>query len=141
MEIKIKYFNNSPKLEKIIKGDWIDLHAAEDIDLKAGDFYIMPLGIAMQLPCGYEAYIAPRSSTFKKWGIIQTNSIAVIDESYCGDNDEWKMPIYAMRDTHISKGDRICQFRIMESQPRIEFKTVEILGNKDRGGFGTTGTK
>lgn len=138
--IKIKYFTNEiDKVNKIDKGDWIDLHAAQTVELKAGEFKLIPLGVAMQLPKNYEAHMAPRSSTFKNWGIIQTNSVAVIDESYCGDNDEWRYPVYAVRDTVININDRICQFRIMEKQPKINFEEVEILGNDDRGGFGSTG--
>ena len=139
--IKIKYLRDIEKIEKISKGDWIDLRAAEDVELKNGEFKIIPLGIAMEIPRGYEAHLAPRSSAFKKWGIIQTNSIGVIDNSYSGDNDEWGMPVIAMRDTKINKNDRICQFRIVESQPEIEFVEVDTLGNADRGGFGSTGEK
>lgn len=139
--IKIKYLKDIEKIEKISKGDWIDLRAAEDVELKNGEFKIIPLGVAMEIPKGYEAHLAPRSSTFKKWGIIQTNSIGVIDNSYSGDNDEWGMPVIAMRDTKINKNDRICQFRIVESQPEIEFVEVDTLGNADRGGFGSTGEK
>ena len=108
-------------------------------DLKKGEFKLIPLGVAMELPKGYEAHIVPRSSTFKNFGIIQTNHQGVIDSSYCGDNDEWKMPVYAMRDTHIEVNDRICQFRIMENQPKIQFEEVKALTGVDRGGFGTTG--
>lgn len=140
MEIKIKYFTDIEKIEKIEKGDWIDLRAAEDVTLKAGEFKLIPLGVAMELPHGYEAHIVPRSSTYKKFGIIQTNHQAVIDESYCGDNDQWLYPAYALRDTEIKKNDRICQFRIVEKQPTLDFIEVETLDNKDRGGFGSTGT-
>ena len=136
--IKIKYFTNINKIEKIDKGDWIDLRAAEDIRLRAGDFKLIPLGVAMQLPKGYEAHIVPRSSTYKNYGIIQTNSMGVIDESYCGDNDEWKMPVYATKNITIYKNDRICQFRIMKKQPQIKFEVVDRLNNVDRGGFGST---
>lgn len=139
--IKIKYFTD--KIEKLTyidgKSDWIDLRAAESVDLKQGEFKLIPLGVAMQLPQGYEAHIVPRSSTFKNYGIIQTNHQGVIDCSYCGDNDEWKMPVYAMRDTHIELNDRICQFRIVENQPKIHFEEVEKLSGADRGGFGSTG--
>ena len=139
--IKIKYFTD--KIEKLTyidgKSDWIDLRAAESVDLKKGEFKLIPLGVAMELPKGYEAHIVPRSSTFKNFGIIQTNHQGVIDSSYCGDNDEWKMPVYAMRDTHIEVNDRICQFRIMEHQPELVFEETEVLTGKDRGGFGTTG--
>lgn len=140
MEIKIKYFTDIEKIGKIEKGDWIDLRAAEDVTLKAGEFKLIPLGVAMELPHGYEAHIVPRSSTYKKFGIIQTNHQAVIDESYRGDNDQWLYPAYALRDTEIKKNDRICQFRIMEKQPTLDFIEVETLDNKDRGGFGSTGT-
>lgn len=139
--IKIKYFTD--KIEKLTyidgKSDWIDLRAAEDVDLKQGEFKLIPLGVAMQLPKGYEAHIVPRSSTFKNFGIIQTNHQGVVDCSYCGDNDQWFMPVLAMRDTHISLGDRICQFRIMENQPKIVFDEVASLNGVDRGGFGSTG--
>lgn len=139
--IKIKYFTDKiDKIAKIDKGDWIDLRAAETVELKAGEFKLIPLGVAMQLPEGYEAHIVPRSSTYKNFGIIQTNHQAVIDESYCGDNDQWRYPAYALRDTTINVNDRICQFRIMEKQPTINFDEVEVLGNKDRGGIGSTGT-
>ena len=139
--IKIKYFCD--KIEKLTyiegKSDWIDLRAAEDIDLKQGDFKLIPLGVAMKLPQGYEAHIVPRSSTFKNFGIIQTNHQGVVDGSYCGDNDQWFMPVLAMRDTHISCNDRICQFRIMQNQPQINFNEVTSLDAVDRGGFGSTG--
>ena len=140
--IRIKYLSDKiDKLEKITKGDWIDLRSAEDIEMKAGEFKLIPLGIAMQLPQGYEAHIVPRSSTFKNFGIIQTNHQGVVDCSYCGDNDQWYMPAYALRDTKISCNDRICQFRIMENQPELSFEEVELLGGTDRGGIGSTGTK
>ena len=113
----------------------------DEIDLKAGEFKLISLGVSMQLPAGYEAHVVPRSSTFKNYGIIQTNHQGVIDNSYCGDNDVWKFPAYALKDTHINKYDRICQFRIIEKQPQIMFNEVETLGNEDRGGFGITGTK
>lgn len=141
MEIKIKYF--SDKIEKLCyidgKSDWIDLRAAEDVVLKQGEFKLIPLGVGMQLPKGYEAHVVPRSSTFKNFGVIQTNHMGVIDYTYSGDNDQWFMPVLAMRDTEIRVNDRICQFRIMENQPAIEFNEVEKLGEQDRGGFGSTG--
>ncbi len=139
MEIKIKYFSDIQPIEKIAIGDFIDLRSAEDIDLDAGDFAIIKLGVGMKLPEGYEAHVVPRSSTYKKWGIIQTNSVGIIDNSYSGDNDQWMMPVLAMRDTHISKNDRICQFRIVKKQPKIEFTTVEKLDDVSRNGFGSTG--
>ena len=139
--IRIKYFTDEiEKVNKIDKGDWIDLRAAQTVELKAGEFKLIPLGIAMQLPKGYEAHIVPRSSTYKNFGIIQTNHQAVIDESYCGDNDQWFYPAYALRDTIINVNDRICQFRIMKKQPSINFEEVEVLDNDDRGGIGSTGT-
>lgn len=137
--IKIKYFTNITPIEKVAIGDWIDLRAAKDITFKKGDFNLIPLGVGMKLPKGYEAHIVPRSSTYKNFGIIQTNHQAVIDESYCGDNDEWKYPSYALRDTTIKKDDRICQFRIVKKQPHIKFKVVDKLLDKDRDGFGHTG--
>ncbi|MEE1305922.1 MAG: dUTP diphosphatase [Agathobacter sp.] len=142
-KIRIKYFTEAiDKLDYIDgKSDWIDLRASEDVALKAGEFKLIPLGVAMELPQGYEAHIVPRSSTFKTWGIIQTNSMGVVDCSYCGDNDMWRMPVYATRDVEIHANDRICQFRIMKNQPKINFEEVEHLGNSDRGGFGSTGTK
>lgn len=141
-KIKIKYFTKDiERLEKISKGDWIDLRAAEKIVLNKGEFKLIPLGVAMQLPKGYEAHVVPRSSTYKNFGIIQTNSMGVIDELYCGDNDQWFFPAYALRDTVINVNDRICQFRIMEHQPELEFEAVEELFNEDRGGHGSTGKK
>lgn len=140
-KILIKYFEGAVKIEKIQKGDWIDLRANEDVALKKGDFTIIKLGVAMKLPDGYEAHIAPRSSTTKKFGIIQANSVGVVDNSYSGPNDQWGMPVVAVRDTEIHRGDRICQFRIMEVQPAIEFVESDLGGNADRGGFGSTGTK
>ena len=139
--IKIKYHTDEIEKLRYIDGksDFIDLRAAEDIELKAGEFKLISLGVSMELPKGYEAHIVPRSSTFKTWGIIQTNSMGIVDESYCGDNDIWKMPVYATRDTIIHKNDRICQFRIMEHQPTIEFDEVNHLNGEDRGGFGSTG--
>ena len=139
MKIKVKYHADILPLEMNEKGDWVDLRAAQDMSLRAGCIYRIPLGISVELPEGYEAHVAPRSSTFKNWGIIQTNSVGVIDNSYCGDNDIWMMPVYATRDTYINKNDRVCQFRIVEKKPHLEFETVDHLGNEDRGGFGITG--
>lgn len=138
-KIRIKYLREINKIEKITKGDWIDLRAAVTRPLRAGDYAMIPLGVAMQLPDGYEAIIAPRSSMFRKYGTLIANSIGVVDESYCGDNDEWQCLVYATRDTIIPKGERICQFRIIEHQPDIEFEEVESLNNEDRGGIGSTG--
>lgn len=140
--IEIKYFDDEiEKIKKIDKGDWIDLRAAEEVELKAGKFKLISLGIGMKLPDGYEAHIAPRSSTFKTWGVLQTNSVAVIDNSYCGENDIWKYPVYATRDTIIHKNDRICQFRIVKKQPSIKFIEVAHLEENSRGGFGSTGKR
>lgn len=140
-KIRIKYF--SDEIERLCyidgKSDWIDLRASEEVTLKAGEFKLIPLGVAMELPKGYEAHLVPRSSTFKTWGLLQTNSMGVVDCSYCGDNDMWRMPVYATRDTVIHVNDRIAQFRIMKNQPQIEFEETESLGNSDRGGFGSTG--
>jgi dUTP pyrophosphatase len=139
--IKIKYHSDEiEKLEYIDgKSDWIDLRAAEDVVLKQGEFKLIKLGVSMQLPVGYEAVIVPRSSTYKNFGIIQTNHMGVVDETYCGDNDIWMMPALAMRDTQIHVNDRICQFRIQKHQPQIQFEEVDVLGNADRGGIGSTG--
>ena len=146
--IKIKYFEGANKLKSIEKGDWIDLYANKEIFIPKGQRAMIPLGIAMELPKGYEAHIVPRSSTFKTWGIILVNSIGIIDNSYNGDNDQWHFPAYCLESrtivdgregTLIQKGDRICQFRIVENQPSIEFIEVESLGNEDRGGLGSTG--
>ena len=141
VSIKVRYI--SKEIEKLRyidgKSDWVDLRSAEDVDLKAGESRLIRLGIAVQLPEGYEAHIVPRSSTYRNFGIIQTNHMGVVDHSYCGDNDEWMYPVLAMRDTHISVNDRICQFRIMENQPALNFEEVEHLAGKERGGFGSTG--
>lgn len=138
--IKIKYFTDKiDKIEKISIGDWIDLRAAESFSLKQGEFALIPLGVGMILPKGFEAHVVPRSSTFKNYYIIQTNSIGIIDNSYCGNNDQWMMPVYATRNTVINMNDRICQFRIVKNQPKLKFKVVDILSNKDRNGFGSTG--
>lgn len=142
-QIKIKYFSN--EIDKLTyiggKSDWIDLRAAQTVELKKGEFRLIPLGVGMELPEGYEAHVVPRSSTYKNYGIIQTNSMGVIDESYCGDGDQWFFPAYALRDTTIQVNDRICQFRIMEHQPRLTFTEVEHLEHEDRGGHGSTGKR
>ena len=141
MKIKVKYFEDSEPLQKITVGDWIDLRAAERVEMHKGDLAIIRLGVAMQLPEGYEAIMAARSSTPRNFGIICAGGIGVIDNSYCGDGDEWRFPAYAIRDTVIEPGDRIAQFRILKSQGPVEFETVESLGNPDRGGIGSTGTR
>lgn len=139
LTITIKYFKDSKRLKKIDKGDWVDLSANETVILKKGEFKLIPLGVAMKLPNGYEANIVPRSSTYKNFKVLQTNSFGVVDSSYCGDDDEWKMPVIAMEDTVIHKGDRICQFRLNRIQPSFKFKTVSHLNGVNRGGFGSTG--
>lgn len=138
----IKIMKHNPNLEmpaKIEAGNWIDLRAAEDVTLKAGDFKLISLGVSMRLPDGYEANIVPRSSTFKKWGVIQANSYGVVDNSYSGPDDIWMMPVYATRDTEIHLNDRICQFRINKIMDSVEFVECELDGD-NRGGFGSTGT-
>ena len=141
--IRIKYFTD--KIDRLCfvggKSDWVDLRAADEVVLRAGEYRAIPLGVAMKLPKGYEAHVVPRSSTFKNFGVIQTNHMGVIDESYCGDNDQWYFSAYALRDTVIHVNDRICQFRIMEHQPALEFEEVVRLEGEDRGGFGSTGVK
>ena len=140
-DIKVKYFTaDIEPLSQSDNGDWVDLRAAEDVIMEAGDFRLIPLGVAMELPEGYEAHIVPRSSTYKKWKIIQANHMGVVDHSYCGNNDQWMFPAIALVDTTIRRGDRICQFRIMENQPKLNFITVSELEGADRGGFGSTGT-
>lgn len=140
--IKIKYVKNGmEKIEQIANGDWIDLRIAEDVILECGEYKLLPLGVAMMLPKGYEALMIPRSSTFKKYGIIQTNSVGLIDESYCGNNDEWYFPAFATRKITIPKNTRICQFRIIEHQHPIYLVEVSKLSEINRGGFGSTGDK
>lgn len=140
VEIKIRYVRPIQPIAPISKGDWIDLRAAEDVSIAKGQLKMIPLGVAMELPAGYEAIIAPRSSLAKNYGILLANSIGIIDESYKGDNDEWQFPAYAINDVVIPKNTRIAQFRILEHQPEIRFKAVGRLGNPDRHGFGSTGT-
>ncbi|MNK57585.1 putative deoxyuridine 5'-triphosphate nucleotidohydrolase YncF [compost metagenome] len=139
LQIKVKYFADIEPISKISKGDWIDLRSAIDVELKAGEYKLIPLGVGMKLPEGYEAYPIPRSSTFKNFGIIQTNHFGVIDNSYSGNTDQWHFPALAMRDTVIKKNDRICQFRIQEVMPEVEIVTVDTLDDVSRGGFGSTG--
>lgn len=138
-KIRIRYLRDINKIERFNTGDWIDLRAAEDVHICGGQFKLIPLGVAMELPEGYEALVAPRSSTFKNLGILLANSIGIIDESYKGDNDEWHFPAYAVRDTFIRKNERICQFRIIKHQPMIHLMEVDCLGNDDRRGIGSTG--
>ena len=141
-QIKVKYFNqNIVKINKIAIGDWIDLRAAETVTMKQFDFQLIPLGVGMKLPEGYEANVVPRSSTFKNFGILQTNSFGVVDESYCGNDDQWFFAALAMRDTVIEEGDRICQFRINKKMESVEILEVSELEEQSRGGFGSTGKK
>ena len=140
LEVLVKYHDKDlGKIEKIPVGDWIDLRSAERVDMDPNEFRIISLGVSMKLPVGYEAHVLPRSSTFKKWGILMVNSMGVIDESYCGEGDIWKFPALAMRSTTIFKGDRICQFRIVKKMPELKFTEVEHMDAANRGGFGSTG--
>lgn len=148
LQIKVKYHTDIDQIAPIENGDWIDLRVAEDVFIPVGQYKLISLGVSMQLPEGYEAHVVPRSSTFKNWGIIQTNHMGVIDNSYCGDNDVWHFPAYCLigglirngeRGTMIKKNERICQFRIVKKMPAVEFDTVVTLGNADRGGIGSTG--
>ena len=150
LNIRIKYFEGATKLKKITKGNWIDVYANKDMFIEEGTRAMIPLGFALELPNGWEGHLAPRSSTFKTWGIIQTNSVGVVDDTYIGDNDQWHMPVYCLQGkdsvdgqlgTIIRKGDKIGQFRIMEVMPQIEFEEVDSFGNADRGMCGTTGTR
>ena len=142
LKLKVKYFDKEiEKIKKINKGDWIGLRSAADIFLTKGQFALIPLGVGMVLPEGYEAHIAPRSSTFNNWKILQVNSVGIVDNSYSGDTDQWMMPVFATEDTEIKKNDRICQFRIIEKMPEIEIEEVEHLNDKSRGGFGSTGQR
>lgn len=146
MKLRIKYLQDATRMNKITKGNWIDVYAYEDTFVPEGERAMINLGFALELPKGWEGHLAPRSSTFKTWGVIQTNSVGVVDDTYIGDNDIWHMPVYCLQakdenGTWIKKGDKIGQFRIMEVMPEIEFEEVESFGNQDRGGFGTTGVK
>lgn len=139
MKIKIKYHADIEPLKMSDNGDWCDLRLAEDVEMKAGEFKVLSLGISMLLPEGYEAIVIPRSSTFKNWGIRQANCVGLIDNSYCGDNDVWGFPAEATRPVVIPKNTRICQFRIQKKMDKLTFQTVEHLERPDRGGFGSTG--
>ena len=143
LELQIKYLTEDAQPLSYIEGksDWIDLRAAGDVVFSSGEFKLIPLGIAVKLPEGYEAHVAPRSSTFKNFGLLQVNGVGVVDSSYCGDHDEWFVPMLATRDVTVHKGDRICQFRVMANQPPLSFKVVEQLTGEDRGGFGSTGIR
>jgi len=137
--IKIKYHADVEHIKAIEQGDWIDLRTAEEVTMVKGDYRRISLGVSMKLPEGYEAHVLPRSSTFEKYGILLVNSMGVIDESYCGNGDIWSFPALATRNVTIPKGERICQFRIVKHQPKILFKEVDHLEDKNRGGFGSTG--
>lgn len=151
MNIYIKRHN--PKLimpEQIPGSDYIDLRAAEDIWIPEDEFAIIDLGVSMDLPEGYEAHVVPRSSLFKNYGLIQTNHCSIIDNSYCGNEDRWKYPVFCLqgrdfvdgrKGTLVHLNDRICQFRIVENQPKIIFREVENLVGATRGGFGSTGVQ
>ena len=135
--VKIKYFDKTlPELE--CHGDWIDLYNKEEVSLKVSEHKLIDLNVAVKLPKGYEAHILPRSSTFKNYGLLIANSMGVVDNAYCGDNDEWKLSAIATKEITIPKGSRIAQFRIIPSQ-NVKLKTVENLGGIDRGGFGSSG--
>ena len=137
MNIKVKYHN--PKCELIRKGDWIDIKSAVNITYPAGISFLIPLGFSCKLPDGYEAHLLPRSSTFKRYGIIMTNSLGVIDQAYSGNEDEWQFPAYSLREGKISVGDRIAQFRIVKKMPEVSIESVDHLDDENRGGFGSTG--
>ena len=143
LQLQIRYLD--PEMEPLTyvegKSDWIDLRAARDVSFETGEFKLIPLGIAVKLPEGYEAHVAPRSSTYKNFGLLQVNGVGVVDSSYCGDGDEWFVPMLATRPVTVRKGDRICQFRVMENQPPLEFEAVKHLKGEDRGGFGSTGIR
>ena len=156
MDLRIKYFDGATELEKITKGNWIDVYANKDVFIPLYGYAMIPLGFALELPKGWEGHLAPRSSTFKTWGIMQTNSVGIVDDTYIGDNDQWHFPAQCtmakttekvniegnkvtVMGTWIRRGDKIGQFRIMESMPEIDFIKVDSLNNEDRGGFCTTG--
>ena len=139
MEIKIKYLEDILPIEIKDGSDWIDLRCAVRTELKAGEYKQIPLGVAIELPDGYEAHVVPRSSTFKKYGVLLANGVGIIDCSYCGDNDQWHFLAYPTRDAVIEKNERICQFRIIKNQPEFDLVTVDVLGNPDRNGIGSTG--
>lgn len=139
MTINVKYHADIYPLKMTMNGDWCDLRAAEDVEFKAGEYKLISLGVSMQLPPGYEALVIPRSSTFKHWGLLQTNSCGLIDNSYCGDNDIWQFPALATRDVLVEKNSRICQFRIQKKMEDVNFNTVIALNNTNRKGFGSSG--
>lgn len=142
LEILVKYERDDTKrLEKIEQGDWIDLYSDDDYALGPGDFKLINLGVIIKLPTGHEGYLLPRSSTFKNFGIIQTNGMGIVDESYCGPTDVWRMPVIAMRNTTIKRGDKIAQFRVTKKMPEVKFEEIKIVTEQNRGGFGSTGKR
>ena len=141
MRIEILYHSDIERISARDTGDWLDLRAGERVEFKAGEHKLISLGVSMRLPVGYEAQVAPRSSTFKHWGLLQTNSPGVIDESYAGQDDVWFFSAYATRDTVVEKNDRICQFRLVEKMPFAELQEVEHLPGPSRGGYGSSGTR
>ena len=165
MKIKVREITEGCNPEFIPKGDWVDLRAAETVKFEAPhypprgrkaifDSKIVKLGVAMKLPKGYEAVVLPRSGLFKSHPVMVRNSQGVIDNSYSGNNDEWGLPLIALGDTTIDKGERVCQFRIQLSQKAtmwqkikwlfsssVKIEWVDTLDGGDRGGFGSTGVK
>lgn len=139
MRIEIQYHSDIEKITAWDNGDWLDLRAAETVEFTAGEHKLISLGVSMRLPSGYEAHVAPRSSTFKHWGLLQTNSPGIIDESYAGADDIWFFSAYATRDTVVKKNERICQFRLVEKMPRPEICEVAHLAGPGRGGHGSSG--
>lgn len=141
MKLRVKYHADIDEIKAAHEGEWIDLRCAENTEMRFCEYRTIPLGVSIELPKGYEAIIIPRSSTFKKYGILLANSVGLIDNAYCGDNDIWQFPAICLRNTtFIPKNERICQFRIQKIQPELEVETVSVLGNADRGGLGSTGT-
>lgn len=139
IKCKVSDYTVNNNLNNQRYGDWVDLCTLDNIDLKAGEDALIDLGIAMKLPKGYEAHLLPRSSTFKRTGLLLTDGMGIIDEAYCGNNDTWKAHVYATRDIHVNLGTRLFQFRIVKKQPNLKFVYVSRLKDKDRGGYGSTG--
>lgn len=140
MRIRVKYHTDIDEICSAHEGEWIDLRCAEDVTMEFGDYKLISLGVSIELPQGYEALVIPRSSTFKKYGILLANSIGLIDNTYCGDDDIWRFPAVCLaKRTTIPKNERICQFRIQPIQSDVQIERVEILGNPSRGGLGSTG--
>ena len=136
MKVKINPHGNPVPVSH---GEWVDLYTAEDVEMGPLDFKVISLGVAMELPKGYYAQIVPRSSTCKNYGVIMANSIGIIENSYCGNDDVWAFPAVAIRRTKIPKGTRLCQFQLVKQAEPIEFEEVDDLGNPNRGGIGSTG--